>query len=805
MPACPCSVNINNKIKISFAVLLLLLNTLSLKTLHGQILPYKNSKLKVEERVDDLIQRMTIEEKVKQMLKLSLVNLKQDKKGRITEESLEDLFNGESIGCLDPPRWDDLKGRAIDVDGIARYSEAADQYLRKNTRLGIPAIQVELSGMHGQLASDATNFPQTIGQGSTWNPELIGRMAEVIAFEASLSGCDQAFSPLFDLARDPRYGRVEECFGEDPYLVAEMGKAFVIGMQGDPEITKDYIPDKHLIGTAKHFVGYCTPIAGINIAPVEVGPRDFRDLHLYPFEKAVREANVYSIMPAYNEVNGIPVHASEYLLRDILRKEFGFKGYVFADYGAVARLHHSHKLTANKAETAILALKAGVDQEGSNYAYSELFNLAKSDMEVEALVDEAVRNILAVKFRAGLFDKPYIAPKNISDLVHSKESIKLAREIAEESIVLLKNQNNLLPLNLSGLKSIAVIGPNANQVQYGDYSITKDNSSGVTILEGIKNITKDKIQVNYAKGCGITDLDKSGFRKAVNVAEKSDVVVLVIGGTSMSLAGTGWGELSDEGAYPTCGEGYDRTELTPPGIQPELIQAIYKTGKPVVLVMVHGRAYSIKWEKEHIPAILEAWYPGEEGGNAVARILFGEAVPSGKLTVSVPQSVGHVPVFYNFKPSGRGTYHQPGTKEKPGRDYVNSSTDPLFPFGFGLSYTQFEYSDLIINQKELRATDMIRLSVNLKNVGAVSGKEVVQVYINDKISSVTTPVIVLKGFTKVKVNPNETVTLNFTIPCKELGLWNKNMNYVVEPGEFEIMIGASAEDIRLKDSILIIK
>ncbi len=797
--------NLNVNIKISFVVLFFLLNTSSFKTLHGQIIPYKNSKLKVEERVDDLIQRMTIEEKVNQMLKLSLVNLKQDKEGRITEKSLEDLFKGESIGCLDPPRWDDLKGRAIDVDGIARYSEAADQYLRENTRLGIPAIQVELSGMHGQLASDATNFPQTIGQGSTWNPELIGRMAEVIAFEASLSGCDQAFSPLFDLARDPRYGRVEECFGEDPYLVAEMGKAFVIGMQGDPEITKDYIPDSHLIGTAKHYVGYCTPIAGINIAPVDVGPRDFRDLHLYPFEKAIREANVYSIMPAYNEVNGIPVHASKYLLRDILRKEFGFKGYVFADYGAVSMLQNTHKLTANKAETAILALKAGVDQEGSNYAYSELVNLAKNDKGVEALVDEAVKNILTVKFRAGLFDKPFVATKNISDLVHSKESIKLAREIAEESIVLLKNLDNLLPLNLSDLKSIAVIGPNANQVQYGDYSITKDNSSGVTILEGIKNITKDKIQVNYAKGCGITDPDKGGFQEAVNVAEKSDVVILVIGGTSMSLAGTGWGELADEGAYPTCGEGYDRAELTPPGIQSDLIQAIYKTGKPVILVMVHGRAYSIKWEKEYIPAILEAWYPGEEGGNALARILFGEVVPSGKLTVSVPQSVGHVPVFYNYKPSGRGYYHKPGTNEKPGRDYVNSSTDPLFPFGFGLSYTQFEYSDLIINKKELQATDTVALSVNLKNVGAVTGKEVVQVYINDKISSVTTPVMVLKGFKKVKVKPNETLTLSFKIPCKELGLWDKNMNYVVEPGEFEIMIGASAEDIRLKDSIIYIK
>ena len=782
---------------IKIAAILILIAVLSYSCSKNKIPPYKDSGLKVEVRVNDLLERMTIEEKVNQMLKLVLPDLKEDKHGNITAESLDSLFQGQSIGCLDPPR--------TDINDIAKYSEAADRYLREKTRLGIPAIQVELGGIHGQLALGATNFPQTIGQGCTWNLELIKKMAEVMAYEAGLTGCDQFFAPLFDLARDPRYGRVEECFGEDPYLVAEMGKAFVTGMQGDPEITKEYIPDNHLIATAKHFVGYSTPVAGINIAPVEVGPRDFRDLYLYPFEKAVKEANVYSVMPAYNELNGIPLHANEYLLRNILRNEFGFKGYVFADYGAVSMLQNRHKLTANKAETALLALKAGVDQEGSDYAYSELIDLAKSDKGIEALVDEAVKNILTVKFKAGLFDKPYEAPDNLSTLVHTQESVKLAREIAEESVVLLKNQNNLLPLDISGLKSIAVIGPNANQVQYGDYSMTKDNSSGVTILEGIQNLAKGKITINYAKGCGITDIDDSGFREAVNAAEKSDVVVLVIGGTSMSLSGTGWGELADEGAYPTCGEGYDRSELTPPGIQSGLIKAIYKTGKPIVLIMVHGRAYSIKWEKENIPAILEAWYPGEEGGNAVARILFGNVVPSGRLTVSVPQSVGHVPVFYNYKPTGRGYYHQPGTLEKPGRDYVSSLTDPLFPFGFGLSYTKFEYSDLRIDQKELIATDTVKLSVKIKNIGDVTGKEVVQLYINDKISSVTTPVKVLKGFNKTEIDPSGIKTVIFSVPCSELGLWDKNMKYMVEPGEFEIMIGASAEDIRLIGSITIVK
>ncbi|MCK9410665.1 MAG: glycoside hydrolase family 3 C-terminal domain-containing protein [Prolixibacteraceae bacterium] len=796
---------INRKCIINLVVFLTLWGVISCAKLNGQVLPYKNPELKVEERVNDLIHRLTIEEKVNQMLKLDLADLKVDNAGDITGESLENLFAGKSIGCLDPPVWNKIENKPADVEMIAKFSEAADKYLRKKTRLGIPALQVDLGGIHGQLAAGSTIFPQSLGQGSTWNPSLIKRMAVLMAYEASLTGCDQFFAPLFDLARDPRFGRVEECFGEDPYLVAEMGKAFVIGFQGDPDITKDYLPDNHLIATAKHYVGYGPPTAGINIAPVEVGERDFRSLYLYPFEKAVKEANIYSVMPSYNEVNGIPVHANKHILRDILRKEFGFNGYVFADYGAVEMLQNTHKVAAGKAEAAMLALKAGVDQEGGAYAYSELINLAKNNKEIEPLIDEAVKNILTVKFKAGLFDKPYVAPKMLSELIHTEKSVKLARELAEESIVLLKNQDNTLPLSLSGLKSIAVIGPNADQVQYGDYSITKDNSTGVTILEGIKNLVKNRIAVNYAKGCGITDLDDSGFKEAIDAANKSEVVVLVIGGTSMSLGGVGWGELAKEGAFPTCGEGYDRAELTPPGIQPELIRAIYKTGKPIVLVMVHGRPYSIKWEKEHLPAILEAWYPGEEGGNAIAGVLFGETVPSGRLTVSVPQSAGHIPVFYNYKPTGRGFYHSPGTPEKPGRDYVYSSTDPLFPFGFGLSYTQFEYSNLRIDQNRLSEKDTVKLSVRVKNIGDRAGKEVVQVYINDKVSSVTTPVKVLKGFNKVNIVPNETVSVSFLIPCNELGLWDKDMNYVIEPGEFEIMIGASAEDIRLSGSIVIKK
>jgi beta-glucosidase len=755
-----------------------------------QVLPYRDSSLTISARVNDLLNRMTIEEKISQMNMLSLGSLSLDKNMEVSLQSLDSLFQGKSIGCLESP--------FIGVDEISKLSEAADNYFRTKTRLGIPAIQIA-ECLHGQLAFGATIFPQAIAQGSTWNPDLIKKMGEVIAQEASLSGVDQALSPLFDLARDPRYGRVEECFGEDPFHVAEMGKAFVIGMQGDPSTTNEQLSDNKLICTAKHFVAYSTPIAGINLGPNNVGPRDLRDLHLYPFKKAIQESNIYAVMPAYNEVNGIPMHANEHLMKNVLRNEYGFNGYVFADYGAISMLNYFHKVTQNKTETALKAITAGIDLEApSMSAFSELFNLVETGKIDISLINDAVRNILTTKFKAGLFDKPYTAPNKVSELIHTSESITLAREIAEESIILLKNQDHLLPLDITKIKSIAVIGPNANQVQYGDYSYTKDNASGVTILEGIKHYANNKIEVNYAKGCGITNLDSSEIKAAVEVAKKSDVVVLVIGGTSSTLSGIGWGE-DIPGDYPTCGEGFDRTSLTPPGVQSELIQAIYKTGKPIVLVTVHGRPYTIAWEEEHIPAIIEAWYPGEEGGNALARILFGKVNPSGKLPVSVPKSVGHVPTFYNTKPSGKGYYNKPGSKEKPGRDYVFSSPEPLFPFGYGLSYTEFEYSNLSvqINQSE------INLSVKIKNTGKMIGKEVIQVYINDKISSVTTPVKVLKEFKKVEIGPSELVTVSFSIPLEELGLWDKEMKYVIEPGEFEIMVGSSSNDIRLRTTIAI--
>lgn len=743
---------------------------------------YKDPNASIDERVEDLLGRMTLEEKIAQMNMNGMGEYRQ-------------LPHG--AGVVESP--------FISVQEIARMSSETKRYARENTRLGIPPIQIG-ECLHGQLAMGATIFPQAIAQGSTWNPALVERMASVIALEASASGVDQALSPLFDLAREPRYGRTEECYGEDPYLVARMGVAFVEGMQGKAEYTRVHgIAPGKLMCTAKHFAGYSMPAGGINLAPSSLGEREMRTLHLYPFEKVVKEANVCVVMPSYNEVDGMPAHSNRWLLTDVLRGEWGFGGYIFTDYGGLSQLHNFHHVAADASEAAVMGINAGVDLEAARPdAYARLSDLVKAGKVKEEQIDAAVRRILRAKFMAGLFDKPYPDPERLSEVVHRPEHVALALEVAQESAVLLKNDSTLLPLDASKLKSIAVIGPNADQVQYGDYTYTRDNRSGVTILQGLRDRLGSRVQINYAKGCNITGSDRSGIAAAVEAASKSDVAVVVLGETSVILSGLGWGVGlgENEPRDPfVSGEGYDLTSLDPPGVQRELLQAVCATGKPVVLVMVHGRPWSIDWEKDHLPAILEAWYPGEQGGNAIAGILLGDVNPSGRLNCSVPRSVGHLPVTYDYKPSARGINREPGTPEKPGRDYVFSSPAPLFAFGHGLSYTTFEYSDLKIDNNESAKT--VKVSVNVRNTGSRDGKEVVQLYVNDRVSSVTTPQKMLKGFDKIELKAGEQKTVSFDLPYDELALWNASMQRVVEPGEFAVMIGRSAEDIALSGSFVV--
>jgi len=758
----------------------LLILTLGFATI-AQAQVYKDPKAPIPARVKDLLRRMTLEEKI----------------GQMTAGDLDKPLNGDiAYGVCASP--------FLSVDDIAKQSIAAKKEVREKSRLGIPPIQIG-ECLHGQLAAGATIFPQAINQGCTFNPALIQQMGSVIAYEASSSGVDQALSPLFDLIRDPRYGRVEECYSEDPYLVTAMGTAFVRGMQGDPAQSRIGIGKDKVMCTAKHFAAYSITTAGVNLSPAEIGERELRSIILPPFKAAVQQANIYSVMPAYNEIDGVPAHANSFLLNEVLRKEWGFTGYTFSDYDGLIMLNTFHKVAKDKETAAVMGLKAGVDLESPQPdVYPKLIELVKAGIIKESLIDTAVARILTAKFKAGLFEKATPDTLQLKARVHTSQHIALSQQIAEESIVLLKNDKQLLPLNINTIKSLAVIGPNANQVQYGDYSPTRDNLSGTTVLAGIKELVGNKVKVNYAKGCDLIANNKSGFDEAVKAANNSDAVVVVLGTTSVVFQGVGWnGHLpANEPKDPfTCGEGYDVTDINPQGVQRDLLQALYKTGKPVILVLVNGRPWSIVWEKENIPAILEAWYPGEKGGTAIANILFGKVNPSGRLNVSIPQSTGHIPVYYNMVNTNKGFYHNPGTPDKPGQDYVFSSTAPLFPFGFGLSYTTFDYSNMKVSADQFGVNDKIEVSVDVKNSGIVTGKEVVQMYLGNKINSVSTPVMALKGFDKIALQPGEIKTVKFMVSPDDIAIYNTEMKQVTEPGTFDIMIARSAEDVVLKKTV----
>ncbi len=767
-------------ITVARAILIFIVSLSLVFSSYAQL--YKNAKAPIDERVKDLLSQMTLEEKVAQMSMSSLS---------------ESVNSPLALGVLESP--------FITAQEVAMQSIAAKKYAANKTRLGIPPIQIG-ECLHGQLAAGTTIFPQAIAQGSTWNPALIKEMGSAIANEASASGIDQALSPLFDLIRDPRYGRVEECYSEDPYLVGQMGSAFVIGMQGDPSATVRGIAAGKVMCTAKHFAAYSIPIAGVNLAPAEVGERELRTMFLTPFQEAVEKANIYALMPSYNEIDGIPAHSNEFLLRQVLRGEWKFKGYVFSDYGGIGQLYNFHHVAATPAEAAIMGLTAGVDLEAARPdAYAHLVELVKSGKVKESQIDSSVARILTVKFKAGLFEKALPDTAVLKRTLHTPAHVLLSQHIAEESIVLLKNEQHTLPLALARLRSIAVIGPNANKVQYGDYSSTRDNRSGVTVLQGIKEFAGNSVKVNYAEGCELSGLDTSGFAAAVAAAQQSDVAVVVLGTTSVVFQGIGWNGKAgkDEPKDPfTCGEGYDVTDINPQGVQRELLQAIYRTGKPVVLVLVQGRPWSISWEKEHIPAIVEAWYPGEKGGAAIANILFGAVNPSGRLNMTIPQSTGHIPTFYNYVNSAKGINREPGTPEKPGRDYVYSSTAPLFSFGYGLSYTTFSYSQLKVSADTLRPGGKITVSIDIQNTGTVAGKDVVQLYLGNKVNSVSTPVKGLKGFEKITLGRGETRTVSFTISPADLAIWNRQMQFVAEPGSFDVMIGRSADDIALQKRLV---
>lgn len=749
--------------KMSFilATLLIFSNTFAEQT--GQKQPYKNSKLPTELRVKDLLSRMTLHEKILQLQ-------------HIQDAVKTDTLNGFSYGSI--------MNTNSSAEDVSKQIISIQNYLVNKTRLGIPALTIT-EALHGVYQGGCTIYPQAIALGSTFNPSLVSKMVELISLDLNALNIKQVLAPDLDIARELRWGRVEETFGEDPFLIAQMGVAYVKTAQKN-----------NIICTPKHFVAHGTPTGGLNLSSVSGGERELRSLYLYPFEKVIKEGKPSSFMNAYSSYDGVPLAGSQYYLTDLLRTELGFKGYVISDWDAVKQLYDFHFTAANKADAAKQAVMAGIDIEASSTCFLELEKLVQDKKIDIKYIDLAVSRVLKTKFECGLFDKPIIEQVNLKAVIHSPKSIALAKEIADESIVLLKNENSILPLSTEKYKSIAVIGPNADQFQPGDYSWGRKKENGVSALAGLKNKYGEKVTFNYAQGCDGWSQNKTGFAEAIDAAKKSDMAVVVVGTSS--------GTFSDN-KNATCGEGFDLSDLKLPGVQEDLIKEIKATGKPLIVVLVTGKPLAIPWVKEHADAILLQFYGGEEQGNALADVLFGKVNPSGRLNVSFPQSVGNLPCFYNYKPSDKGLYKVHGSTEKPGRDYVFSSPDALWSFGYGLSYTSFSYEDAVVNKTKVKANDTIFVDVKIKNTGTVDGKEVVQLYVHDVVGSVVIPVKQLKAFEKVDLKSGESKTIRLTLPISELALINQQMKKVVEPGDFELQIGAASNDIKITKTFSVVK
>lgn len=761
----------------------------------AQVLPYKNNKLTVEERVSDLLGRMTQEEKVGQLSKLLGWEMyEKNAKGVRVSGKLKDAVQKQHIGLLwatfraDPWTQKTLTNGLSPIEA-ARATNAIQRYMVDSTRLGIPLLLSE-EAPHGHMAIGATVFPTAIGQASTWNPGLIQQMAGIIAKETSAVGGKNGYGPVLDLARDPRWSRTEESYGEDPYLLSRMGEAMVKGFQGD----KIGSPDK-IVATLKHFVAYAVPEGGHNGGSVSIGERALRQSFFPPFEHAVK-AGAGSVMTAYNSVDGIPCSANPWLLNDVLRKGWGFNGFVVSDLLSISGLNGGHATAATGEEAAVQSIHAGLDVDLSGTGYgTNLWSAVRQGLVEPAVLDTAVARVLRMKFNLGLFDRPYVDEKLVSQKVATVENKTIARQVARESIVLLKNEQHILPLRKS-LKRIAVIGPNADNRynQLGDYTAPQADGKVQTVLAGIRAAVGRGTQVEYVKGCAIRDTAMTDINAAVAAASRAEVVVIVLGGSSARDFKTSYQATGAANVDPNTvsdmesGEGFDRVSLDMMGDQMKLLKAIQATGKPVVLVTIMGRPLNLNWATEHIPAILNAWYPGQEGGVAIADVLFGDYNPAGRLPISVPRSVGQLPVHYNH------------TKPKH-HDYVEMAAKPLYAFGYGLSYTKFDYSNLQVELTE-DATDFVcTVSFDVENKGELDGDEVAQLYVVDEVSSVVTPVMQLKRFDRRSIPAGKKTSYSFQLTKDDLKLWNVANTWKTEKGRFNLLIGASSDDIRLKGNV----
>lgn len=756
--------------------------------------------LSVAERVALIMAEMTPAEKVAQLWGIWAIALLDEQRRFDPSRKPELLRHGVGqisrlgANALVPPRQ------------VAALANEIQRYVIDNTRLGIP-VMIHEESCAGVLMRGATTFPQSIGQAATWNPELIEQMTTAIREQIRSIGAHHALAPVLDVARDARWGRVEETYGEDPFLISAMGTAYVRGLQGSDLKTG-------VAATAKHFVGYGASEGGMNWAPAHIPARELHEIFLTPFAAAIKGGKIATVMNAYQELDGIPCGASKELLVDILRGKLGFEGLIVSDYFTIAQLVDYHHVAADRTEAAKLALEVGMDIElptPDGYGAPLLAGLEDGRIDM-ALVDACVERVLKAKFDWGLFDNPFVDEGRVPEIFSRPATVALSRTIAEQSLVLLKNDGDLLPLSKS-LSRVAVIGPAADSARLlqGDYhypghmenmfdpNVSPDAPTplqkdvvdwaahmppSVTMLQGIKSVVAPGTEVVYARGCDILGDDTSGIGEAVAAAKGADVAIVFVGDKS--------------GLAPGCttGESIDRASLDLPGVQQALVEAVYATGTPTVVVLTNGRPHSIPWIAEHIPSVLVAWLPAEQGGAAVASALFGDVTPGGKLPISFPRHVGQVPVFYYHKPSGGRTHWQ-------GR-YVDMSAEPLYPFGHGLSYTRFEYGDLAISPSQAGPTDTISVSVTVTNCGQRSGDEVVQLYVSDPVASVTRPVIALKGFKRVTLQPGERRTVVFDLDVRHLAFYDRDMRYQVEPGRIDVKIGSSSEDIRVSGSFEIV-
>jgi beta-glucosidase len=756
------------------------------------IAPYQDASLPADARVADLLARMTLEEKAAQMMCVwqKKTETLVDADGDFDHAKASTAFaHGHGIGQVGRPSD---AGPGKNARAMAELTNAIQKFFVEQSRLGIPVFFHE-ECLHGHAAIDATSFSQPIGLASTFNPALVERLFTMTALEARLRGTHQALTPVVDVARDPRWGRVEETFGEDPYLVARMGLAAVRGFQGDATFrTKDRV-----IATLKHFAAHGQPESGNNCAPTNVSMRVLRETFLRPFKDVIEQGGAISVMPSYNEIDGVPSHANRWLLRDVLRNEWKFQGFCVSDYFAIWELGyrpdtHGHFVAADRRESCALAVRAGVNIELPDPdCYLSIVELVQSGDLAERLIDELVAPMLLWKFRLGLFDDPYVDPAQAERIVGCEAHRELALQAAHETITLLKNEHTLLPLDVGMLRSIAVIGPNADRVLLGGYS--SKPRQVITLLQGIRDHVGDRVRVTHAEGCGITvggswnqdevvasdpDVDRRLIAEAVRIASDADVIVLAIGGNEQTSR-EGWG-------VKHLG---DRASLDLVGQQDDLVRAMIATGKPVVVCLFHGRPNSITYVAEHANAILECWYLGQESGRAVADVLFGDFTPGGKLPISVPRSAGHLPAYYNHKPSAR-------------RGYLFDDVSPLFAFGFGLSYTTFAIENVRLSRDTIGRDESTTVLAEVRNTGAREGSEVVQLYVRDRVSSVTRPVRELKGFEKVVLAPGEQRTVELPITPESLAFYDIDMKFVVEPGEFEIMVGSSSRIEDLETVIL---